>query len=151
MKRINPRVAKLHRSYTTFELADLLGVHRNTVRHWKKVGLPVVDGARPPLILGSEFQAWWGKRRKAAKRPCPAGQMYCLKCRAPRPPAFGMVDYTPRNASTGNLTAICSACDGVMHRAASHSSLAALFPGIAVTIVGGVETIRLAAPILPKH
>lgn len=106
MSRINPRRAKLHRSYTAFELADLLGVHKNTVRHWIKDGLPVLDGVRPILILGGEFQAWWGRRRKAAKRPCQPGQMYCLKCRKPKAPALGMVEYAATNAGTGNLTAL---------------------------------------------
>lgn len=55
MKRINPRRAKLHRSYTAFELAELLDVHKNTVRQWIKAGLPVVDGARPALICGGDF------------------------------------------------------------------------------------------------
>ena len=92
MKRINPRCAKKHRSYTIFELADLLGLHRNTVRHWIRESLPVIDGARPALILGSDFQAWWGKQRRAAKRPCQPGQMYCFKCREPKAPALGMVE-----------------------------------------------------------
>ncbi|WP_296721209.1 helix-turn-helix domain-containing protein [Erythrobacter sp.] len=106
MRRINPRSAKLHRSYTAHELAERLDVHKNTVRHWIKGGLPVVDGTRPVLILGSDFQAWWGRQRKAAKRPCQPGQMYCFKCREPKAPALGMVDYVATNAATGNLKAL---------------------------------------------
>jgi hypothetical protein len=106
MKRINPRCAKLHRSYSVTELADVLDVHKHTVRGWIRKGLPVIDGAKPILILGSEFQIWWGKRRKAAKRPCQPGQMYCLKCRVPKAPALGMVEYAATNAATGNLKVI---------------------------------------------
>lgn len=106
MKRINPRRAKLHRSYTAFELAELLDVHKNTVRQWIKAGLPVVDGARPALICGGDFQSWWGKQRKAAKRPCQPGQMYCFKCREPKSPALGMVEFAATNAITGNLKAL---------------------------------------------
>jgi len=29
------------------------------------------------------------------KRPCPPGHMHCLKCRSPKRPAAGMVDYLP--------------------------------------------------------
>jgi len=132
MSRINPRCAKLHRSYTAFELADLLGVHRNTVRHWIRDGLPVVDGARPILITGSEFQAWWGKRRKAAKRPCQPGQMYCFKCREPNVPALGMVEYISTNAATGNLKALCDTCGTMMHRRTRLVDIAARMPGLDV-------------------
>lgn len=132
MSRINPRRAKLHRSYTAFELADLLGVHKNTVRHWIKDGLPLVDGARPILICGSDFQAWWGKRQKAAKRPCRPGQMYCLKCRAAKAPALGMVEYVATNAITGNLKALCETCGTMMHRRTRLDGIAARMPGLDV-------------------
>ena len=132
MKRINPRLAKLHRSYSVVELADTLGVHKHTVRGWLAKGLPTVDGAKPVLMLGSEFQAWWGKRRKAAKRPCQPGQLYCFKCREPKAPALGMVDYAATNASTGNLRALCEACNTMMHRRARLADIARLMPGMDV-------------------
>ena len=134
MGRINPRRAKLHRSYTAFELADLLEVHRNTVRHWIKAGLPVVDGVRPALICGSDFQAWWGRRRKEAKRPCQPGQLYRLKCREPKAPALGMLEYAATNATTGNLKAICETCGTMMHRRARLVDIAVRMPGLDVQI-----------------
>lgn len=132
MKRINPRRAKLHRSYTAFELASLLGVHKNTVRHWIRDGLPVVDGARPALICGSEFQDWWGKLRKGAKRPCQPGQMYCFKCREPKRPALGMVEFVATNALTGNLKALCETCGTLMHLRSRLDDIAARMPGLDV-------------------
>lgn len=132
MSRINPRLAKLHRSFSVFELADLLGVHRNTVRQWIREGLPVLDGAKPILIVGSEFQAWWGKRAKARKRPCQPGQMYCFKCREPKAPALGMVEYAATNAATGNLKAMCGACSTMMHRRTRLVDIAAQMPGLDV-------------------
>jgi hypothetical protein len=132
MRRINPRRAKLHRSYDVGELADRLGVHKNTVRHWINDGLPLVDGTRPVLILGSEFQAWWGTRRKAAKRPCQPGQMYCFKCREPKAPALGMVDYVATNAATGNLKALCETCGTAMHRRTRLADIAARMPALDV-------------------
>lgn len=134
MRRINPRRAKLHRSYDVGELANRLHVHKNTVRQWVKNGLPVVDGTRPVLILGSDFQAWWAKRRKAAKRPCQPGHMYCFKCRKPRAPALGMVEYAATNAATGNLKALCETCGTLMHQNARLANIAARMPGMDVQI-----------------
>lgn len=132
MSRINPRRAKRHWPYSAHELAERLGVHKNTVRHWIKGGLPVVDGTRPVLILGSEFQAWWGKKDKAKKRPCPPGQMYCFKCRVPKAPALGMVDFVATNAATGNLKALCETCGTAMHRRTRLADIAARMPGLEV-------------------
>ena len=132
MRRVNPRRAKLHRSYTIRELADLLGVHKNTVRGWISKGLPLVEGLRPVLILGREFQEWWGRQRKAAKRPCQPGQMYCFKCREPKGPALGMVDYVATNAATGNLKAMCETCGTMMHRRTRLADIPAKMPGLAV-------------------
>lgn len=132
MRRINPRCAKLHRSYAAHELAERLDVHKNTVRHWIKDGLPVVDGTRPVLILGSDFQEWWGKRRKAAKRPCQLGQMYCFKCREPKAPALGMVEFVATNAITGNLKALCETCGTMMHRRTRLVDIAAKMPDLEV-------------------
>ena len=148
MSRINPRRAKLHRSYDVSELADRLGMHRNSVRLWIRDGLPVVDGTRPVLILGSDFQAWWGKRRKAAKRPCQPGQMYCFKCREPKAPALGMVDYVATNAATGNLKALCETCGTAMHRRTRLADIAARMPGMDVRRTLALSSI--AAPAQPS-
>jgi hypothetical protein len=132
MKRINPRCAKLHRSYSTTEMANVLGVHKHTVRHWIRQGLPTIDGARPILILGGEFQAWWGKRTKAKKRPCQPGQMYCFKCRAPNAPALGMVEYAATNATTGNLKALCETCGTLMNQRIRLDRISVRMPGMDV-------------------
>ncbi len=132
LRRINPRLAKLHRSYSVPELAALLGAHPHTVRGWIKAGLPTVDRTRPVLIHGSDFQDWWGKRRKVAKRPLKPGQLYCFTCRAPRAPALGMVEYTATDAATGNLKALCEACSTMMHRRARLASIATVMPNLDV-------------------
>lgn len=133
MKRINPRRAKLHRSYSITELATALGVHKHTVRHWIRLGLPTVDGTRPILILGSDLQTWWKLQHKAAKRPCQPGQLYCCKCREPKAPALGMVEYAAINATTGNLKALCETCGSLMHLRTRLADVKARTPGLAVT------------------
>lgn len=133
-RRINPRLIKIHRAYSVDEAARTLGAHKNSVRGWIKKGLPVVDGRRPVLILGHELRAFLERKRKAGKRPCPPGTIYCLKCREPRDPALGMVEYMPRNAATGDLIALCGTCSTMMFRRARRSDLCAIMPGIDVQI-----------------
>lgn len=141
MKRINPRRAKLHWSYTVNELADRLDIHKHTVRGWLKKGLPTIDGAKPVLILGSEFQAWWCKQRKNARRPCQPGQMYCFKCREPKAPALNMVEYVADNAATGNLKAMCETCGTMMHRRTQLADLALRMPGLDIQITQAPSSI----------
>jgi hypothetical protein len=99
--RPNPRLVKLHRSYTVEEIADLYSIHKNTVREWVKVGLPALDDRRPMLILGRELGAFLQARRTKNKRTCQPGEMYCLRCRIPRMPAGDMADYLPDTENWG--------------------------------------------------
>ena len=131
-KRINPRLAKLHRSYTVEEAARTLDVHKNTVRGWIKKGLPIADKSRPTLILGGELRQWLEKQSKARKRPCPPGTFRCFKCREPRAPALGMVEYQAFNSKSGNLKALCCSCDTMMHRCTGKDKIAAVMPGLDV-------------------
>ena len=133
-RRINPRPIKIHRAYSADEAARALGVHKNSVRGWIKKGLPVVDGGRPVLILGDELRGYLERQRKARKRPCPPGTIYCFKCREPRRPALGMVEYVSGNGAAGNLTALCETCDTMLFRRARHSDVATIMPGIDVQI-----------------
>ena len=119
----NPRLAKIHRNYTVDEIAGLFDVHRNTVRQWLKQGLPTSDGRRPMLILGRDLAAFLSARRAKNKRTCRPGEIYCVRCRAPRAPAAGMVDYTPSTATLGNLVAICSTCETMIYRRVSLAKL----------------------------
>lgn len=140
-KRINPRLIKLHRSYSVDEAARTLGAHKNTVRSWIKDGLPIFDESRPALILGHELRGYLERKRKAAKRPSGPGQFFCVKCRQSMRPALGMVEYKPKNALTGNLSAMCEACSTMMHRAAPWASIAAIMPNIDVQLTEAARRI----------
>ena len=119
----NHRIIKGRRTYTVDEIARLFGLHKNTVHQWIKTGLPVIDDKRPILVLGEELISFLQARRAGKKQPCLPGQMYCVRCRAPRFPAGCMVDCRPLTEKIGNLSAICSACDSIMHRCVSMATL----------------------------
>lgn len=120
----NPRLPKIHRNYTVEEVANLFGVHRNTVREWVKRGLPTNDNRRPMLILGGDLVTFLRTRRAKNKRPCQPGEIYCVRCRQPKAPAGNMVDYQPVTGTLGNLIAICPDCEVIMYRRVSLTKLA---------------------------
>ena len=123
--RLNPRRAKIHRSYSVAEAAALFGVHRQTVRHWCKVGLPVVRTKGLVLILGRDLGPFLERRQAARRRKCGPGELYCLKCREPRRARLGTVVLVQPTATTANVAALCEACGSRMHRRASLDKLEA--------------------------
>lgn len=139
--RPNPRLAKIHRSYTVDEIATLYGLHRNTVRAWIARGLPTVDQRRPVLVLGSHLAAFLQARRTANKRPCGPGEIYCLRCREPRQPAGGAVRYHPLTVTQGNLVGLCGCCGAGLNRRVSLAKLPLVSGALTVTLSQGREHI----------
>lgn len=121
MKKRHPnhRFVKIHRNYTVEDIANLFGIHKNTVRRWIKDGLSTIDDKRPMLILGQVLVAFLQTRRAKNKQPCKPGELYCVRCRSPKSPAGNMVEYSPITEKFGNLIAICPDCDAFMNRRVS--------------------------------
>ncbi|CAN5474829.1 hypothetical protein BH11PSE7_BH11PSE7_00110 [soil metagenome] len=130
----NPRLVKIHRSYTVEETAAVCSVHRNTVRQWIKTGLPTLDNRRPVLMQGGDLRAFLEGRRNQNKRPCLPGQMYCLRCRTPQHPAGDMADYEALTATQGNLVGICPSCDLIMNRRVNFAKLLEVAGNLNVTL-----------------
>jgi hypothetical protein len=68
------------------------------------------------LILGQVLVDFLKARREKNKQPCKPGELYCVRCRAPRFPAGNMADYLPITEKYGNLIAICPNCNSLMNR-----------------------------------
>tara|TARA_R110000868_G_scaffold202806_3_gene450643 strand:+ start:8853 stop:9377 length:525 start_codon:yes stop_codon:yes gene_type:complete len=128
--RLNPQRVKIHFSFTVNEIAELLGVHKNTVRSWLKNGLEAIDLQHPILVKGATLRTFLEVRRRSRKQKSPPGTLYCLKCRQPNPPALGMVDFIVLTPTSGNLMALCQTCGTVVHRRVRTNQISAVMPGI---------------------
>src|SRR4051812_37702236 len=114
----NPRLAKIHRSYSVEEMARLFNVHKNTIRSWFKQGLGVIDRQRPIVARGEGIRRFLPGPRARAKRACGPGPFYCLPCRAPKVPAGKMAEYVATSDTTGTLRGFCPDCDRMIYRMA---------------------------------
>jgi Helix-turn-helix domain len=116
-RRADWRRIKGKYSYTVEEAARTLNLHRNTVRNWvRRCGLPAMTESRPHLILGAVLVEFLKKRRLALRLKCGPGDLYCLKCRAPRKPVAELIEHRPMASGRTRIVGICSTCESLMHR-----------------------------------
>ena len=130
-RRFNYRRVKVHRNYTTAELASLLDAHKLTVGRWIAAGLPTTDAKRPRLVRGVDFHEFM-KAPQPKKQKCRAGEFFCLACRAPKRPAGDMADYTPRTTLWGSLSGICPDCGRMIFRATTRAKVDEIRGGLDV-------------------
>jgi len=130
----NHRLVKIHRSYTVNEVAELLGVHKNTVRNWKKNGLQAIDSKRPTLIFGPDLIGFIKKQRARNKHTCKPEELYCVKCRFPKKPDGDMADYLPVAETYGTLKAICPDCGSIMNKNIKLATIVDIVDKIDITL-----------------
>jgi len=130
----NPRLAKIHRSYSVDDVARLFRIHKNTVRHWLKQGLGPIDDQRPILIRGEELRRFLAERRARSKQACGPGRIYCLACRTPKVPAGKMADCIKTNDTFGMLLGICPDCSRMIYRRVNPLKIEAVRGDLDVTI-----------------
>ena len=138
----NPRLAKIHRSYTVDEVAALFDIHKNTVRNWVKRGLPTNDDRRPALILGRVLIAFLQAKRMKNKRPCQPGEIFCVRCRAAQKPAGAMAEYQPVTTTSGNLVGICPCCESMMYRRVNLAKLVQVGGQLDITLMQALAHIN---------
>lgn len=126
-KRHNRRLPlgriKLSCSYDTHEITKLLGIHRNTVRQWLKVGLKPIDNRRPRLMHGSELKAFLTARQQSRRTKCEVGEFYCFKCRAAQRPWGDTADARIHSGKIVKLTALCPVYGIPMNRMVRRADL----------------------------
>lgn len=114
-KKYNTRLIRLSRSYKVYEMADLFGVSRGTVRNWIKSGLPTIDEHKHFMVHGMVLKKWLDEKQQARKRPIKPDEFYCLTCQLPRKPEHGSVTLTKR-AKTVTLKGVCPVCGSPIFR-----------------------------------
>jgi hypothetical protein len=130
----NPRLAKIHRSYSVDDVSRLFKIHKNTVRNWLRQGLEPIDDQRPTLIRGQELQHFLAERRSRSKQACGPGRIYCLPCRAPKVPAGNIADCIQTGGTTGTLQGICPDCIRMIYRRVNPQKLNAIRGDLEITV-----------------
>jgi hypothetical protein len=133
----NPRLTKIHRSYSVEEVSRLLAVHKNTVRNWLREGLASIDDQRPIVVAGLELRRFLTERRTRTKQVCGPGRIFCLPCRAPKIPAGNMAECIVASITAGSLQGICPDCDRMIYRRVNLQKLEAIRGDLDITVTQG--------------
>ena len=150
-RRARWRSVKRHYNLTVEEAAMTLGVHKGTVRRWIKSGLPALTDRKPLLILGDDLIDWLKSQRKE-RQTCGLGELYCMKCRAPRKAADATAELCPSPNGGGNLRAHCSECGTLMHRRISAGQIDQLRPHLSIALMQADMDIKeCPAPSVNVH
>ncbi|QAX30707.1 helix-turn-helix domain-containing protein [Leisingera sp. NJS204] len=135
-----PKSAKLSgikslRCYTIPEAAGVTGVSDRTIRAWIKQGLTAMTDERPTLVRGDALISYIQRQRQGRKSRLSPDEFYCLKCRAARKPAGGLVDCET-DGTRAKLSAICETCETIMHKPIPPGSVPTLAKTFDVTLRG---------------
>lgn len=122
-RKFNLNRIKRDISYSSYEICELLGVHKNTVHLWLKEGLRRIDKIRPHLIHGSDLYAFLEARQEKRHQSCASNEMYCVKCHKPQPVWEKVVDIVLYNKKQLMLQGLCSFCNSSIKRLGSVSQM----------------------------
>lgn len=126
---------KKHLVYTVWEIAELLGCHKQTVIRWIKTGgLPADLSRKPWLIEGHHVKEFLGARQSRASCKLALHHCYCLGCKCPREPDGKFADYVHQTPESGRLIGLCPECGAVMNKIVRRADLEAIRAKIDVTI-----------------
>lgn len=113
VKRINTRRIKSKISYPVATLAEVVGVHPNTVNNWvKNEGLQRVHGVYPYLIYGQAAIEFLNARQQKNKSTLLPDEFRCCTCQAPRKAWEGIATIQTLTTKRALLRAVCESCNG---------------------------------------
>lgn len=121
-RRYDHRRARVSRSYTRADLAELFGVGLATICAWKRKGLQPVDGRRPYIFAGVDVQQFLERHNKP-RCPLEPGQIYCVACKQAMKPVHGVAAYAALSDTLGNLIGTCPTCSRSVWRRVRKSEL----------------------------
>lgn len=151
-RRHTTRHVKRRRLYDVRAAAKVLGATPNTVRHWARIGLMAIPGLRPLVFRGLDIIDFFKQRDARRKSKSGPGRIYCLKCRAPKTPEGGYVEYRPISRKRGTLIGFCPDCSRLMYRGCSPAKLQAATGNLTVSIPKAESSLtEMADPISNDH
>lgn len=120
-RKHNLRKIVSKRSYTTEEIAELLGVHTQTIRAWRKEGLhPIEANTSPFLFLGQVVKDFLANEFAKQKTKLQSNECYCLSCRKAVVPVNPQI--IDRHVKLGNgkdsasLKGTCPICHHILSK-----------------------------------
>lgn len=133
-RKFNPRLIKSNTSYSVSEVSLLLHVGENSVRHWIKSGLKVIDGKTPTMIHCEELRTFLTKKQSAKKKTCNQDEMFYFSCREPRKISENSVILLNKNDKILQLKARCQTCKSFMTRKYSSNKFAEIEQFFALSV-----------------
>ena len=120
-KRYSTRLITSRRSYSTLELATLLGTHPQTVRTWRTKGLqPIDDSTHSPLYFGSDVKKFLISQEQKRKIVLGEGEFCCFHCKSAQKATDIEIVDTGRQIghelTSTRLIGKCSNCGGKVHK-----------------------------------
>ena len=113
------RRIKRDMTYSPQEIKEVLGVHKNTVHHWLKDGLPKLDDHKPYLIHGRNLYEFLKQRKQKKHKKCQPNEMYCFKCQKPQQIWENVVDLVRYNDKQLMIKGLCAVCLSNINRLGS--------------------------------
>ncbi len=126
----NIRLIIARRSYSTKEIAKLLGIHDRTIQEWHVNGLrPIDEAAKPFLFMGGEIKRFLSERRSSRKVKLGKDEFYCPRCKAARKSDTQNIEIinTKRAIGQGDesilINGICLVCGCRLNRFSTKNGL----------------------------
>lgn len=121
-RRHNSRIIKTKQSYSTQEIADLLGTHPQTVLSWYASGLKRIDSHQPGVVFGQDLKRFIDEKNKKHKYKCEPDELFCCKCQKPKRSKNNLVSIKIFKNKV-NLVGTCEKCGTQINKTISPNKI----------------------------